>query len=236
LKLVLLPGMDGTGNLFSPLLRELSEFNCEVITLPISGPQDYLTITEFVKGKLPREDFILVAESFSGPIGVALAREGAENMKGIIFVATFLSPPHKILLGFARRLPIKLLSSLPLASIFHKMLFLGFSASQELVVLFQYTVLSLPSSLIKARLSSMQSLVTTSDDIDLPVGYIQATSDRLVCSNKINDFRDTFKKIIIKPINGPHFILQANPVECAAEISELVHRLVSSLSCDTGKL
>jgi len=224
-KLVLLPGMDGTGNLFSPLLGELSEFNCEVITLPISGPQDYLTITKFVKGKLPKEDFILVAESFSGPIGVALAKEGVENMKGIIFVATFLSPPHKVLLGFARLLPIKLLSSLPLASILHKMLFLGFSASKELMALFQHTVLSLPSSLIKARLSSMQSLVATSDDIGLPVGYIQATSDRLVRSNKINNFRDTFKNIIIKTINGPHFILQANPIECSVAISELAHLL-----------
>ena len=217
--------MDGTGNLFSPLLNELSEFSCKVIELPISGAQDYSTITGFVKGRLPKEDFILVAESFSGPIGVALAKEGVKNMKGIIFVATFLSPPNKTLLGFARLLPIKLLSSLPLASIFHKMLFLGFSASKELVTLFQHTVLSLPSSLIKARLSSMQSLVATLDDIDLPVGYIQATSDRLVRSNKINNFRDTFKNIIIKTINGPHFILQANPIECAVAISELAHLL-----------
>ena len=214
--------MDGTGNLFTPLLSELSEFNCEVITLPMSGLQDYPTITEFVKGKLPKEDFILVAESFSGPIGVALAKESIENLKGVIFVATFLSPPHNILLGFARVLPIKLLSSLPLSTILHRALFLGYSASKELVELFKYTVRSLPSSIIKARLSSMQSLVASSDNIDLPVGYIQATYDRLVRSNKVNDFRNVFNNIIIKTINGPHFILQANPKECAVAISELV--------------
>lgn len=225
MKLVFLPGMDGTGNLFLPLLSKLSEFDCEVITLPISGSQDYLTITEFVKGKLPQEEFILVAESFSGPIGVALAKEYIENMKGVIFVATFLSPPHKILLGLARVLPIKLLSSLPLATIFHKVLFLGSSAKKELVELFQHTVLSLPSSLIKARLRSMHSLVATYDDLDLPAGYIQATSDRLIHSNKVNEFRNTFKSVILKTINGPHFILQANPVEGAVAISELAHIL-----------
>ena len=138
--------MDGTGNLFSPILNELSEFNCEVITLPASGPQDYLTITDFVKKRLPKDDFILVAESFSGPIGAALEMSGVENMKGIIFVATFLSAPQKLLLGLARVLPIKFLSSLPLAIILHKALFLGPNASKELLVLFQQTLLSLPSS------------------------------------------------------------------------------------------
>jgi len=218
--------MDGTGNLFSPLISELSDFDCEVITLPMAGPQDYQTITEVVKGKLPQEEFILVAESFSGPIGIALAKECIENLKGVIFVASFLSPPHRILLGFARVLPIKLLSSLPLAAIFHRVLFLGSSAKKELMELFQHTVLSLPSSIIKARISSMHSLVATYDDIGLPVGYIQATSDRLVHSNKVDDFRNTFKNVIIKTINGPHFILQANPVEGAVAISELAHLLI----------
>ena len=81
----------------------------------------------------------------------------------------------------------------------------------------------------------MQSLVATLDDIDLPVGYIQATSDRLVRSNKINNFRDTFKNIIIKTINGPHFILQANPIACAVAITELVHLLVSSSKCESHR-
>ena len=82
-----------------------------------------------------------------------------------------------------------------------------------------------PSSLIKSRLSAMQSLVAPSGELDIPVGYIQATSDRLVHSNKINDFRNIFKNVIVKAVNGPHFILQANPIECAAAISELAYSL-----------
>jgi pimeloyl-ACP methyl ester carboxylesterase len=221
LKLVLLPGMDGTGDLFSPLIRELSELDCLVIPLPNEGSQTYRSITNIVREKLPEEDFILVAESFSGPIGATLAKEGGANLKGVIFIATFLSSPNKLLLSIAKFLPLKLLSKLPFSRFFHRALFLGSSASNELVDLVQSTVNSLPSVLIKSRLSAMNSLSYCSEGIEFPVAYIHAASDRLVPSGKAHEFRAIFNKIIIQTIEGPHFILQAKPAECAVVISEL---------------
>ena len=227
MKIVLLPGMDGTGNLFSPLLQALSEFECEVISLPQSGSQDYASLTMYVKGKLPDSDFILVAESFSGPIGAGLAKEGVKNMKGIIFVATFLSAPSKFLIAMARALPLKFLSSLPLAKLFYKALFLGSGASNELTSMFQYTLQSLPPELIKARLSSMYSLEFKLGSFEFPAGYIQAVSDRLVPSEKTIEFSGSFKNLIVRTIDGPHFILQAKPVQCAVAITELTYLLTS---------
>ena len=188
---------------------------------PETGAQDYASITSFVKERLPEEDFILVAESFSGPIGSALAKEGIDNLKGIIFVATFLSAPSGFLLSVAQLLPLKLLSNLPFAKHFHKALFLGAGASNSLTHLFISTVRSLPSVLIKARLSSMHSLAFSPDQIELPAGYIQASSDKLVPSDKAVEFSNSFNNITIKTIEGPHFILQAKPIECAVVISEL---------------
>lgn len=219
--------MDGTGKLFSPLLQALSEFDCKVISLPESGSQDYASLTMFVKEKLPDGDFILVAESFSGPIGARLAKEGVKNMKGIIFVATFLSVPSKFLIAMARALPLNLLSSLPLAKLFYKALFLGSGASNELMRTFQLTVQSLPPELIKARLSSMYSLEFKPGSFEFPAGYIQALSDRLVPSEKAIEFSGCFKNLIIRTIDGPHFILQAKPVQCAVAITELAYLLTS---------
>lgn len=222
MKLVLLPGMDGTGELFSSLLFSLSEYECEVIALPQTGPQDYASITEYVKKKLPQNDFILVAESFSGPAAARLAKEGVEHLQGVIFVATFLSKPHWLLLSIARALPLKLLSALPFAKPFVKALFLGSAASNELVEQFQSIVDSLPSQVIKARLSSMLSLSFSAELIELPVGYIQATSDYLVSSNKVTEFSACFRELQVRSVEGPHFILQANPTKSAEVISELV--------------
>jgi len=48
--------------IFPPLLSEPSEFGCEVITLPMSGSLDYLTITEFFKRKSPQKKTILTKQ------------------------------------------------------------------------------------------------------------------------------------------------------------------------------
>ena len=227
MKLVLLPGLDGTGNLFSAVLAELSEFECEVISLPAEGAQDYPSIVRYVKKKLPTDDFVLIAESFSGPIGMALAKEGFDNMIGVIFVASFLSPPNRLLVGVARYLPLKSLSKAPFAAYFHKLLFLGANASKQLVELFQQTIISLPPQLIKDRLKSIQMLSVDSEKLDLPAAYIQASSDRLVPLAKVEDFKSRFKNLTIRSIEGPHFVLQSKPAEAAVVIAELV-RLFSN--------
>jgi len=68
MKIAFLPGMDGTGELFNSVINELPEYECLVIPLPSSGQQDYVSLVEYVKSKLPEEECVLVVESFSGPI------------------------------------------------------------------------------------------------------------------------------------------------------------------------
>src|SRR5688572_15115527 len=101
--LILIPGLDGTGEFFQPFLEVYGREHAQVIPLPQSGPQDYATLTEYVLQRLPADrDYVLLAESFGGPIGANLALRGLPRLKGIIFIATFLSPPPRwlTLLGF----------------------------------------------------------------------------------------------------------------------------------------
>jgi hypothetical protein len=57
MKLVLLPGMDGTGELFAPVVSQLSDIECLVVPLPQSGAQDYKSLENYFRRKLPEEDF-----------------------------------------------------------------------------------------------------------------------------------------------------------------------------------
>ena len=218
MRLVLLPGMDGTGELFDPLVAALPELDCEIIPLPDTCGQDYASITEFVRARLPQEDFVLLAESFSEPIGAALAAEGLEQMKGVIFVATFLSPPSRELLFLGSRCPGAFLANLPFASYFHQYFLIGRNARRELIDQLQSIISDLPPAIIKARINTMSRLVATSATCDLPALYIQATADKLVQAHKVSDFKYRFKTFVVKKINGPHFILQAKPDACAAII------------------
>src|SRR4051794_30021183 len=95
MKLVLLPGLDGTGLLFEPLLRVLpSHFAPLVISYPANEPLSYAQLLPLVRASLPvDEDYILLAESFSGPIAVELAASDPPRLKALILCATFLSNP-----------------------------------------------------------------------------------------------------------------------------------------------
>jgi pimeloyl-ACP methyl ester carboxylesterase len=227
IKLVLLPGMDGTGQLFSPLIASLSDFECQVIPLPQTGEQDHPTLVKHVAQHLPATDFILLGESFAGPIAAILARQKHPHLKGVIFVASFLTPPNKRLLNLARWLPLQLLSRLPLASYFQRWLFLGAEAQTSLVQLFQQTVKSVPPAILRARIDSMRSVISLPDDIALPAVYLRATQDKLVDASHCLAFEHRFSQFTVKDIKGPHFLLQAKPQACAAAIIEAVTMLKS---------
>jgi len=82
-RLVLLPGLDGTGELFASFIDALGGFATQVIAYPTDRAMTYAEHENFVRGKLPAdEDFVLLAESFSGPIGISIAAAAPPRLKG----------------------------------------------------------------------------------------------------------------------------------------------------------
>jgi len=74
-KLVLLPGLDGTGELFEHFVNALTDQTQALIfRYPAEARLGYAELTKFVKEQLPvNEPYILLGESFSGPIAVSIA-------------------------------------------------------------------------------------------------------------------------------------------------------------------
>ena len=70
LRLVLLPGMDGTGILFEPLLEALPQaWEAEVVQYPPDKALGYEALLDIVERAIPIDGpFVLVGESFSGGI------------------------------------------------------------------------------------------------------------------------------------------------------------------------
>jgi len=115
MKIVLLPGLDGTGDLFSHFRRALPQtYNVQTVMYPFKEGLGYDVLAEYTADVLPvNEPFVLLAESFSGPIGVAMAAEQLPQMKGLILVNTFLSNPNALLLALSVLLPNGLLKQPP---------------------------------------------------------------------------------------------------------------------------
>lgn len=154
MKIMLLPGMDGTGLLFNPLLPLLS-IPQEIISFNSALHQTYESIYTHVKANLLNEEFYLVAESFSGPIAARLASENTKDLKGIIFVATFLSCPSKPLVSLAKKLSLKNLLKIPFSSYFIRKFLIGSTFPVDLF----YKALSEATDFeFKGRLSALEKL------------------------------------------------------------------------------
>ncbi|MEJ5132798.1 hypothetical protein WH218_01765 [Stenotrophomonas indicatrix] len=91
----MLPGLDGTGSMSTPLLSALQAhgLTTQAIALPAQGGQDYATLARWLWPQLPRHPFILLAESFSGPLAVELAARQPAALRGLVLAATFARRP-----------------------------------------------------------------------------------------------------------------------------------------------
>lgn len=219
--LVLLPGMDGTGKLFTEFLSYYDGDHL-VISLPESGPQDHATLANVINRQLPNESYILLAESFSGGIVPELLKLNPTHIKGVIFVASFLSSPRSYLIGLAKLIPIKALVSLPLSNIAHRLLFLGQEATKLLLSKFVNVIRSIPKQVLSNRLEVLKRLQLPETTFDIPTIYIRALSDRLISTKKSQEVAHVFNHIEFVELEGPHFILQAKPKETAALIQSLI--------------
>ena len=184
--------MDGTGDLFEDFLTHYRSEHL-VIRLPQNGPQDHASISKVIETQLPGEDFV-----FSGGIVPELLELNSHHIKGIIFAASFLSSPNRLLLPIARLMPIKLLSKMPFSKLAYRYLFLGQKASGMLISKFNEVIRVIPESLLKRRLSVMLHQYLPAQTYDLPTLYIKAKSDRLVSPKKSIEVAGIFKNMIIK--------------------------------------
>src|SRR4051812_32511050 len=99
MRFVFLPGLDGTGLLFEPLLKIWNDAKPPiVISYPTNHFLDYSELEIYVRPQFPRrEPYILVAESFGGPLAIRIAAHQPAFLKGLVLSATFVRQPRGLL-------------------------------------------------------------------------------------------------------------------------------------------
>jgi pimeloyl-ACP methyl ester carboxylesterase len=93
-EIVLLPGLDGTGDLFDALAACLaSDFTVKVVRYPNDASLGYAGYVELARNAVGTREVFLLGESFSGPIAVLVATQLGRQIKGLMLAATFLKNP-----------------------------------------------------------------------------------------------------------------------------------------------
>lgn len=227
MKLILLPGMDGSGLLFGPLLNRLGSLDTEVIPLPSEGAQDYSSLAEKVAALIGDQECVVLAESYSGGIVEILLKKHNLQIRHVIFVASFLSCPSRTLSRVAAVLPIRALMAIPvLAPLAMKVLLIGRSASPDTISLLRRAINAVDQKVLKRRLQQIAKYRATDNNFETHATYIRPVNDALV-GDRTREFRDRFPHLKVINVGGPHFILQAQPDACAERILAEVGHLTS---------
>jgi pimeloyl-ACP methyl ester carboxylesterase len=215
MRLVLLPGLNGSSSLFAPLLAQLGDLPCSVLELPHHGPQSHDNLAKALGDQLGETPFVLLGESFSGPLAFRLALRPPSAMKGLILAASFLSPPHP-LLPLACRLPIP--ANLPAPAWLLRWLCIE-DAAPAVLQLLENEIRHLSPQLVRQRLQAMARLKSPQASLSLP------TRDRLVSHAAAASISVYCRDLRVSRIEGPHFLLQSRPRDCAQAIQQFVTEL-----------
>ncbi|HVZ03521.1 alpha/beta hydrolase [Hyphomicrobium sp.] len=93
-EIVLLPGLDGTGELFERLAGHLgAEFTVRIVRYPNDPSLGYAGYAELVRNVIGTREVYLLGESFSGPVAIRVASQLGRQIRGLLLAATFLKAP-----------------------------------------------------------------------------------------------------------------------------------------------
>lgn len=121
---IILPGLDGTDLLLDRFVALAPEsISPQVIPLPDDAVDDYQSLCDKLLPKLQEvQPCHLIAESFSGPIAVMLARQFPKYFERLTLVATFADSPIPFI---GRFLPWALLVRMPMPLMIAHRYFVG---------------------------------------------------------------------------------------------------------------
>jgi len=225
IKLVFMPGLDGTGISFEPLSRFLSiDIAATVVRYPADRLLSFEEIVLCAYDQIKGDQDIVVAESFSGPVAISLIGSGRLKAKGLILCATFAKAPRRTMLKMLRWLPFELGLRLPFQSVLLRYILGDRRATDTLFPIWQRVKAMVPARVLahRIRLLSLLDVRRWLPELTIPCWYIQATKDKLLSASSVLDFVQAIPHLVVRKLAGPHFILQTEPEASAAIINEFI--------------
>jgi pimeloyl-[acyl-carrier protein] methyl ester esterase len=223
MNLVLLPGMDGTGRLFGPLCAVLpAGIQADPVSYPVNRPLDYEALVHEIR--LPTAPYVLVAESFSGPLALRLAARKPSGLKAVVLVATFvLSPvaPKRVLLPLVR----PWLFRRPPPTWLVRRYLVGEDASATELEAVRTAVATVAPEVMAVRLREILRVDAREAlrSCPVPVTYLRGTRDRLVPASMMERMKKLLPSMACVEFDAAHLVLLRRPVESAAAILQVLN-------------
>ena len=222
--IVLLPGLDGTGLLFRPLIEKLPAYiKPIVVNYPTDEKLGYADLLPLALNALPKnEPFILLGESFSGPLSIMLAASKPPGLKAVVLSTSFVTCPQRLipkwteLLVFAT--PFR-------TSVFFAKIgaLFGEYYSDEL----KQALSSVKPEVFAHRLREVIKVNVEAElaSCKLPILYLQGKHDFMVSSTNLARIKELKPDVQYVQLETSHLLLQTNPSDAANSISSFIETL-----------
>ena len=212
-----MPGLHGSTALYADFVSLAPSWaRCRPVALPTLGEQSFDGLADALEPELRGlEGFVLVGESFSGPIAARLAERLSPKVALLVLLNPLVEMPFRLPAGLAASVTASRWASSwgAAALLAGGDRALGGDALRE--------VRLLPNDTLRDRLSAVFS--ATADELSrhlvAPLLGILGTRDRLVSAARTRALLKSVPFGTVVELDGPHLIAQTKPAEVWDAIS-----------------
>jgi pimeloyl-ACP methyl ester carboxylesterase len=227
-RLILLPGLDGSGRLFRRLIERLPE---SVEPIVVGYPPDlssYSALLPIVRAAFPTDEpFVILAESYSGPLAVMACSKRPKNLAGMVLAATFVRSPCPYWISRLAWIIREPLLRWIAPTLVPRVLLGHWLESSSLVADVREAISG--SRVLAARIREVLQVDVTADlaQIDTPILYLAGGRDAVVKRSSVRLIQRYAQRIRVVTVDAPHLVLQVAPEVAAREISEFAAHAVA---------
>ena len=208
--ILILPGLDGTDLMLGEFRRLCAEKQPVIVeTLPANVTMDYSGLADnFASVVRDLPSCHIIAESFSGPIGILLATRYPEIVARLTLVASFATSPVPKIASF---LPWSLIFRFPVPSMIARYFFVGHCES--LIPKLKTAIRQNTPSILRHRLRLVQNVDVALEysRLNCQLSYVRPSHDRLVSQRCLERILELNPATFVHEIDGPHLILETQP-------------------------
>jgi pimeloyl-[acyl-carrier protein] methyl ester esterase len=217
--LVLLPGLDGSGQMFADFLTALPDtLTTTVVEYPTERFLPYTELLQFVTAAIPKiEPFVILAESYSTPIALKYAATNPSNLAALIICAGFVQKPVGNWSRLVKMIAKPWIFTLRPPRFFLEYFLIGRNAPAALIERFRQTLQLVHPEVLSARVREVLDCDARNDltRTKVPIMYMRALHDRLLSASCHKQILRIRPDIVFAAVQAPHLLVQREPQKVA---------------------
>lgn len=226
--LCILPGLDGTTRMLRDFIAAVrpSFSIVKAIAYPTEIVLGYRDLEAHARAALPCDaPFVLLGESFSGPVAISIAADPPPNLIGLVLSTTFARAPVPMLAPFApltRFAPTRTMPTAVLSAVL-----LGRWSTSALRQTLRAALDEVAPAVQRSRAAAAMR-IDVSDrlaHIAVPTLSLKANHDRLLRAGASRQLMAGIANARQVALDGPHLLLQIRTDRCAEAIARFAESI-----------